>query len=383
MQGFNLSENAARTAARLRHKPQFRGCQSRSDGSFQIDYTVNGIRKTETVQTNSAEEACAVRLKRLAALRADPQGANAIVNMGLDQAMDYYVAVNEKILTARTRQRSRCIYNHFANFIRRAFPNITAVSQLTNAQALKYKDNLLELPGKRPSGINTDISKLRAMFRKFKECRFIATNIFAEDVVSKIPSRHAQPEKKHLPTDPQVITVLGASDNDPSYDGVTKFVVKTGRRIGEVISYEKRDVVLDDKGRPIKLIIRGEITKTKVNDQLLLDDELISVLERAMAKHPASKYVFTNYAGRQISANTYRDYLRRICEQAEIPVITPHCFRYYVVNKLHCSGVNIRDIMAITGHKDIESLFEYLKSTEEGQRRGLAMNRLSQLQGVK
>ena len=378
-----MSENTVKSTRQARRQSKYPGVTPRGRG-FKIDYSYNGIRKTETVVTDSVEEACAVRLKRLAALRADPQGVNAIMDMGLDKAMDYYVSVNEKVLTARTLQRSRCIYGHFVNFIRRAFPNITAVSQLTNVQALRYKDYLLGVPGKRPSGINTDISKLRAIFDKFKKSRFITGNIFGKDVVTKIPARHAQPEKKHLPTDQQIKVILEAAKDDPSYYELTQFMVKVGRRIGETISYEKRDVVLDDKRQPIKLIIRGEITKTKVDDQLLLDDELAAILMTAMSKHPASMYVFTNSAGRQISANTYRDFLDRICLQCEInDNITPHCFRYFVVNKLHCAGVNIRDIMAITGHKDIESLFEYLKSTEEGQRRGLAMNRLSQLQGAK
>lgn len=382
--GWNLSANTVKTIGRQRLQPQFPGCHSRSDGSIQIDFTVDGIRRTETIRTNSMEEACAIRLKRIAALRADPGGFNAIVEMKFDKAMDYYASVNEKLLTERTLQRSRCIYGHFVNFIRRTFPNITAVNQLTNVQAIRYKDYLLGVPGKKPSGINTDISKLRAIFKKFKESKFIASNIFAEGVVSKISARHAQPEKKHLPTDQQIVTVLEAVKDDPSYRELTEFMVKVGRRVGEVISYEKRDVALDDKGLPIKLTIRGEITKTKVDDQLLLDDELTLILKTAMAKHPASIYVFTNSAGRQISANTYRDFLGRICLHCEIDDnITPHCFRYYVVNKLHGAGVNIRDIMAITGHKDIESLFEYLKSTEEGQRRGLASNRLSQLQGAK
>lgn len=362
--------------AKRRHK-KYAGVRPRGKSSYEINYYVNGRRCAETVKASTEGEAYTIRLQRLAISHAATKGEKIVVEAGFEPAMEHYATVNEKILQPKTLQRSRCIYGHFIDFIRANFPHARLVSQLINEHALKYKDALLGLPGKTASGINTDISKLRAIFKKFKEYRFVSENIFA--AVSKIPSRQAKPEKKHLPTDHEIRVILGAVKGDPSYEELTKFLVRVGRRIEEATLYEKKDVLLDDKKVPIKIVVRPEITKTKETGEISVDEELAGIIQGALSKHPAEKYLFANFAARKIAQNTYRDYLKRICQRHGLSDITPHCFRYYVVNKLLNSGVNIKDAMTVTGHLDIESFMAYVKTTEQGRRMALSVTRLSNI----
>ena len=156
-------------------------------------------------------------------------------------------------------------------------------------------------------------------------------------------------------------------------------MVRVGRRIEETTLYEKKDVLLDENKKPTKLLIRQENTKNKEAGELSLDDELANIINKALLKHPKEPSLFTNKEQRKISQNTYRDVLGKITKQYKLNEITPHCFRYYVVNKLLNSGINLKDAMAITGHLDIESFMSYVKTTEEGRQRALAVTRLGDL----
>ena len=353
-----------------RHK-KYLGVRRRGPNSFEINFISNGQRHYETIQASSEAQAFAVRLQKMAS----SVRGNEIADASLSDALQYYLNQTEKILQDNTRQRSECIYNHLVDFLKSAYPNINFVGQITVEIGRKYKEHLLSIQGKSPSGINTDISKLRAMFRKFEEYGFVVSNPFTK--VEKIPGRLAKPEKKHLPTEYEIKTILNAVQDDPSYEELTTFLIRVGRRIEETTLYEKSDVLKNEKGMPIKIIVRPEITKTKDTGEVPMDDELAGLVKRVLEKHPDQKYLFTNVAQRKICSNTYRDYLKRICERHKLNEISPHCFRYFVVNKLLNSGVNLKDAMAVTGHVDIESFMSYVKTTEEGRQRALAVTKLA------
>ena len=74
---------------------------------------------------------------------------------------------------------------------------------------------------------------------------------------------------------------------------------------------------------------------------------------------------------------------KRLYSQKKIVIhgqkLTPHCFRYFVVNRLLNSGVNLKDAMAITGHVDIESFMSYVKTTEEGRQKALSVTKLEMI----
>ena len=371
----NLNESTSRMTNKRRYK-RYAGVRQRGEGSFEINYYVNGSRKTETIQANTEGEAFAIRLQRMATAGLHSTECLS-AGVSFKDAIDHYLRNTEKILQRNTRQRSECIYNHLLDFFKEAYPSIALVGQVTVEVAKRYKEHLLSIPGKTPSGINTDISKLRAIFRKFEEYGFILENSFKR--VEKIPIRLARPEKKHLPTDYEIKSILAATDGDPSYDEITKFLVRVGRRIEETTLYEKSDVLLDENKMPVKIMVRPEITKTKDTGEVPMDEELAGIVKRALDKHPDQKPLFTNFAQRKISSNTYRDYLRRLCEEHKLSEISPHCFRYFVVNRLLNSGVNLKDAMAVTGHVDIESFMSYVKTTEEGRQKALGETRLSNL----
>ncbi|MDD5737726.1 MAG: tyrosine-type recombinase/integrase [Candidatus Omnitrophica bacterium] len=171
---------------------------------------------------------------------------------------------------------------------------------------------------------------------------------------------------------------LNGVKDDPSYGDITRFLVRTGRRIDETTRYEKADVICNEQGKPLYIKVRAEITKTKDDGEIPLDEELAETVSTAQAKNPKQKFLFTNRFGRKVAPTAYIEHcLRPICRREGIKGnITPHCFRYYVVNKLLNAGVNPKDAMQITGHIDIGSFLSYLKSTKEGTQRALAATKI-------
>ena len=285
---MNSNGNIKKMLNKRRHK-KYAGLRQRSKGTFEINYYVNGERVTDTVKANNEAEAYAMRLQLMASAGA-PATENKIADISLNGAIEHYLRNTEKILQDNTRQRSQCIYNHLLDFLKEFYSAIISVSQITVEVAKKYKEHLLSMPGKSPSGINTDITKLRAIFKKFEEYGFIAINPFSK--VEKIPSRLAKPEKKHLPTDHEIKCILQSVNGHDSYDEITRFLIRVGRRIEETTLYEKNDVLLNEKGKPIKIIVRAEISKTRETGELSLDDELAEIIHQALLKHPEEQYLF-------------------------------------------------------------------------------------------
>lgn len=365
----------------MKHKrKKYSGVHRRGENAFRINYYgADGGRKYETVEAQSEGEAFAIRLQRLAAGSGKPQKTVAIDDITLDGAFRRYSETESAVLKERTRQRSTCIYNHFVEYLGLNYPSMKFVAQVTEEIGNRYKDYLLAQVGagtKTASGINSDITKLRAIFACYCRYNFIKENVFKK--VKKIPRRQAKPEKKHLPSDQEISLILDAAKGDPSYEEIVHFLIRVGRRIEETSKYEKKDVTVDEAGKPVRLKIREEITKTDEENYLYFDDELAEIIRKAMAKNPGCKYLFTNKHGRKIARTTFAEhFLDRVCEEKGIQNrITPHCFRYYVVNALMEAGIKFIDAMKITGHVDLESFLSYQQATTEGVQKALAVTRI-------
>lgn len=208
-------------------------------------------------------------------------------------------------------------------------------------------------------------------------CRILEINPFY--AIEKIPQRLAKPKKKHLPADYEIKQILDFTANDPSYREVTRFLIRVGRRIEETSLYEKKDVLTDSSGIPIKILVKPEISKTREHGEITLDEELAGIVTEALQKNPKERFLFTNKEKRKIAQNTYRLFLQDICKRKKLNNITPHCFRYYICNKLLNSGVNLKDAMAVTGHLDLQSFMSYIKTTEAGKQKVLAVTRLDKI----
>jgi integrase/recombinase XerD len=359
-------------------RKKYPGIRKRSENTYELNFYVGDKRVTRNVRANSEGEANRIRIQLIAdSMKDSAKAARRIETkrFSLNEAFQYYLTNTAKLLHENTRQRSECVYNHLKKFLSEYHPDVQFIDEITSSLGTRYKEYLLSQTNRRPSGINTDIFKLRAIFRKFCEYEFIEENPFTK--VERIPRRLARPLKKHLPSDDEIRILLN-NINQEDYLCLTKFLIRVGRRIEETSLYLKSDVI-NDNGKLIALKVREEITKTKEAGEIPFDDELSGIVLAALKKNPDSSFLFTNPFGRKISQNSYREFLKEICLVMNITIITPHCFRYFAVNKMVEAGVNVRDAMAITGHVDLGSFMSYLKSTEQGRQKALSSTRLDRI----
>ena len=262
-------------------KSKYPGIRQRGVNSWEIYYSKDGKKTTENFKGSEIE--ASIRRSQLI-LGAGSSVPSKSEDITFEQAFKSYTNVKSKLLDENTIQRSTCIFNHFVDYLSRVYPGVRFVAQVTPEIGTHYKNYMISDTNKRPSGINTDITKLRAIFTVFmSECFIIPSNPFKK--VSKIPRREAKPKEKHLPTNQEVIILLNDFKNDVSYCEITRFLLRVGRRIEEVTEYLKKDVVFDPAGRPIcvnglalyypdgrpiALKVRKEITKTDESGNILL-----------------------------------------------------------------------------------------------------------------
>lgn len=144
----------------------------------------------------------------------------------------------------------------------------------------------------------------------------------------------------------------------------------TGCRIGEVIQIKKKDINLNNNR------INLEIFKTKGKKeyrQLLIHDKLYPVLKTYIDTYKPINYLFTGKTkgkinpNKHITAQSCDKALRLACLYLDIEGVSTHSFRRTVIKNIwdKMEKKDARLLASFTGHKSINSLFQYLEVTEE------------------
>ena len=111
--------------------------------------------------------------------------------------------------------------------------------------------------------------------------------------------------------------------------------------------------------RPVKLICEPQDTKTKEPFILSdIDPELANILKgyHMEAKKRNTAWLFPNRSGDKLHAGHYTEYIKEVSKKVLGVELKPHDFRHSLITWLKSRNYSDRDIMAITGHRDINSL---------------------------
>ncbi|OGX46875.1 MAG: hypothetical protein A2243_11825 [Omnitrophica WOR_2 bacterium RIFOXYA2_FULL_38_17] len=163
----------------------------------------------------------------------------------------------------------------------------------------------------------------------------------------------------------------------PEYYGITYFLIRLGWRIDETLSVQKKNVKLNGL-RPIAVKLEKDFRKNKRDFVLeTIDDGLAVIIQRYLFKDKESKWLFPSSRGNKISSNNYREYLAKISQELLGKRLHPHLFRHSFVVQAALAGMPIRDVMAITGHLDIDVVLKYYShSTSQGREKVLAISEI-------
>lgn len=147
--------------------------------------------------------------------------------------------------------------------------------------------------------------------------------------------------------------LITAAMDDDFYYMLFKVARKTGRRLGEYVDVQVKDIDYDRKIMMTKVLKRRQ----KVMKEAILDDELLQLIKRyiTLNKLKLDDYLFRKVGYRQIQ---YK--VKAYAKEAGISHnVSFHNFRHFFVTELFRAGWTYDKIAKLTGHSSVGTLALY------------------------
>ena len=319
--------------------------------------------------------------------------AQMALNEKIDKIMEGRQDVEHKSLTLSnlidqrrevqklTLKASTCRRNYFSeNLIMNAFGKDTLVEKL-NANYIK---NTLVKLDKTNEQRNEILKRFKAVLNWGYE------NELIEDVsyLQKLKKFNAQPhrekiEDKYLESD-EVKLLLSEMKVDV-WRGVTRMLVLSGLRFGELVALKKEEVDfknrviwVNDTYDPNNSVTTSAKTDDSVREVYMQDELLKSMKElnmlmlhqKLLCGYSTSTIFLTDKKGEHIKYYAFNKYLKENSFRVLGREITPHVLRHTHVSLLAENGVDIEDISRRIGHSDSKITREiYLHVTKKRKAR--------------
>ena len=270
--------------------------------------------------------------------------------------------------TLRAYNQDLATFLHFLSF-RQTDPEVTG------DLLLQYRVFLRAEIQSSPATIRRRFVTLKSYFKWFEQEPDGEANPFAGlHLDLKVPRRLPRPvdrptlamlfkSSKHMvQLDPE-----HAAARAPTSDQVTglvsRLLVVTGMRIGEITTLKLRDV----SSACTKIRVRGkgnrERTVYVTNEQLLIDFR--KYWESRSRNDVPSAFLFLNSRGSRLTEPAFRKRLRALSQMLMIsPYVTPHQFRHSAATLLIEEGVDIRMVQRLLGHASISTTELYTKVSD-------------------
>jgi integrase/recombinase XerC len=200
----------------------------------------------------------------------------------------------------------------------------------------------------RYSGIRFDA--LEAI-EKFK-VRRKTFEMLSEDVLKRI-----RMHVKRLPDD------VG---NNLYYKSMLMLLMDTGARINEILKINKRNVNISDQ----EILLTQ--TKTK-EDRIVFFSQVTGDIIEKMMRHPECRnhpYLLHNVLKKR--PGTYDDVIfimKKLKKELSIRTLHAHMFRHSMASIWLRHGSDIRSVMDVLGHKNLETTERYLHTSKEHAKR--------------
>lgn len=173
--------------------------------------------------------------------------------------------------------------------------------------------------------------------------------------------RHDQAKILSLKEIAQLFDVGLKTDRDRALFGVCLY---TGTRINEACSLHTKDVyALDGSLRP-RITIRKGTTKGKIETRSIPINPDLALLLNAYSS--AKVFLFPGRHGLgHIHPDSADKILRAALKELAIEGASTHSFRRTCLTQMHKSGVPLKVIQKISGHKTLSALQKYLEVLDE------------------
>lgn len=349
------------------------GIKNIKDDIWLIDCQVNRRRIQERIRANSLKEAKIIRQERIVELRKQlpsSQTERERINADISEAwMKLEADLLSDGLCIKNLLRNKLTFRRFFEDFRKAkYPHIKSVSQISLTYLLDYKAFFVTELGHNPrGGLRAELIVIKAMLRRLRRLGYCSKDVIEAMAEIKRPTG----EKKAYPDIPggKIREMLDYIKSDRlDFYGIVYYIARLGRRIGETLLIERKDVVWNGL-RPVKINIRPEITKMKESAPIdRIDDDLAEVIVNAYRIGSKRKtiYLFCSIRGKKNNQGTLQKYLRRVSKQIIGIELTPHFFRHRFLTMCGQANVPIIDVMSIAGIRDTDVMKTYYQHTTQG-----------------
>jgi len=173
------------------------------------------------------------------------------------------------------------------------------------------------------------------------------------------------------------------------------FLAFTGMRIGEALALTWADFLEDPDAQGAYMVkvdktrseFEGKVyegaPKTEAGRRFVtLQAEAVAIVEdmrRRVAleagKHGqgVGAYIFPSIDGRPMRQDVLRAVMRRTCERAGVPLLSPHALRHTYATLGHAQGWNVAALSKQLGHRDVSTTLNLYRHDFRSERHGLVL----------
>ena len=209
--------------------------------------------------------------------------------------------------------------------------------------------------GLKPASISCRIDALYAFIRFLVDREVLSPNLLKRKLRVKVPDS--------LPRaiDPQDVRGLLAVNQRPRERAIVLILLRTGMRIGELLSTTLSDVNMAEKRIEI-----FETQKNRVGRVVYLADDACQALEVwLMVRRWKTELIFSGQGGGPLSYEVVRSRFVSLLNQADLTHkgYTLHCLRHTFASELLNAGMRL-ECLQLLGHSSIEMTRRYARLTD-------------------
>ncbi len=263
----------------------------------------------------------------------------------------------------------------FEEFLPLHYPHVKSINEL-NQQIIERYKQFIVVDKKRENGWRDELTKIKSIFRKM-----VAIGCCEERICANVLAKFAKPKRelkvyKEITIDQKREFLKYIKEDRPDLYGITFFIMRLGWRREQVISLKRTDIKFIGV-KPVEIVCQPQNTKNKEPFVLRnFGNDITDVLNEYYQLSRGYEWLFPNRKGNKVHSNNYSNYISETSEKVLKIRLTPHDFRHMFCTHAKKEGLPERDIMAITGHKDIGSFQIYTHATGEGVKKVLDSSKI-------
>ena len=246
---------------------------------------------------------------------------------------------------------------------------IRGFSPKTVRAYLYYNRKLLEFARKEPRAISAgDIKLFMASLKErgvsnitvnlaLNALKFYYAGMFKRNFFVHIKRPRKEKTLPVVLSKEEVKKLIEAIENS-KHRLIIKFIYSTGVRVSEVVKLQIKDLDLD---RRLCYIRQSKGKKDRV---VVIAETLVDELKDFIQTKIAQDYLFSSQAGGPLTVRTVQKILKNATHKAGIKKdFGVHSLRHSFATHMLESGINIRYIQALLGHKRLETTQIYTKAS--------------------